>query len=154
MTTDSELTDTAVEASWSAIELGAVVGERFNDDVEAAVAAGRERSRDAHTALRAIAPDGASVIRTALDDFLKLHTGIPLPADPGVIREQQCRPVVIHRGFRLLVRGAATPRRGRIHAAVAHVHRAFLDADALLDEPVQRPAAASPRRGAARLATT
>ena len=44
------------EAAWSAIdlgdiELGTVTDGRFSDDVEAALSAGRERSRDAHTAL-------------------------------------------------------------------------------------------------------
>ncbi|MFE0132414.1 hypothetical protein ACFWY6_12705 [Streptomyces sp. NPDC059037] len=56
-TTDPALTDAAVEAAWSAIDLsdiplGPVREQRFSEDVEAALAAGRERSRDAHTALR------------------------------------------------------------------------------------------------------
>ncbi|MFF8645817.1 hypothetical protein [Streptomyces sp. NPDC015345] len=58
--TDPELTAIAVEAAWSAIDLGDItLGDvrdgRFTDDVEAALDAGRERSRDAHTALRSAA---------------------------------------------------------------------------------------------------
>ncbi|MEU1018005.1 MULTISPECIES: hypothetical protein [unclassified Streptomyces] len=56
-TTDPELTSIAVEAAWSAIDLadirlGEVRDGCFAEEVEAALAAGRERSRDAHTALR------------------------------------------------------------------------------------------------------
>ncbi|MEU5896820.1 MULTISPECIES: hypothetical protein [unclassified Streptomyces] len=56
-TTDRELTDAANEAAWSAIDLGDIPLGRvreghFDGDVEAALTAGRERSRDAHTALR------------------------------------------------------------------------------------------------------
>lgn len=56
-TTDPELTTVAVEAAWSAIDLGDIsLGDvrdgKFSDEVEHALAAGRERSRDAHTALR------------------------------------------------------------------------------------------------------
>ncbi|GGV13685.1 hypothetical protein [Streptomyces spectabilis] len=54
---DSALLAVAAEAAWSAIELAdielsAVTGGQFSTTVEAALAAGRERSRDAHTALR------------------------------------------------------------------------------------------------------
>ncbi|MEU4996562.1 hypothetical protein [Streptomyces sp. NPDC021622] len=54
---DSDLTAIAVEVAWSAIDLGDIpLGDvrdgRFGDDIEGALAAGRERSRDAHTALR------------------------------------------------------------------------------------------------------
>ncbi|AZM55727.1 hypothetical protein DMA15_26660 [Streptomyces sp. WAC 01529] len=56
-TTDPELTTIAVETAWSAIDLGDItLGDvrdgRFSDEVEDALDAGRERSRDAHTALR------------------------------------------------------------------------------------------------------
>ncbi|MFF8656812.1 hypothetical protein [Streptomyces huasconensis] len=56
-TTDPELTTVALEAAWSAIDLsdiplGDVRDGRFDVAVEAALDAGRERSRDAHTALR------------------------------------------------------------------------------------------------------
>ncbi|MBM7167389.1 hypothetical protein JQK87_02920 [Streptomyces sp. G44] len=56
-TTDPELTTIALEAAWSAIDLsdiplGGVRDGRFDAVVEAALDAGRERSRDAHTALR------------------------------------------------------------------------------------------------------
>ncbi|QEV16281.1 hypothetical protein [Streptomyces alboniger] len=56
-TTDPHLVDIAVETAWSAIDLsdiplGEVHDQHFSDEVEAALAAGRERSRDAHTALR------------------------------------------------------------------------------------------------------
>ncbi|MEU1155762.1 hypothetical protein ABZ369_22475 [Streptomyces sp. NPDC005918] len=56
-TEDAELTSIAVEAAWSAIDLndialGAVRDGRFSDETETALDVGRERSRDAHTALR------------------------------------------------------------------------------------------------------
>ena len=56
-TSDEALIAAAEEAAWSAIELsdiplGTASSHRFADDVEAALSAGRERSRDAHTALR------------------------------------------------------------------------------------------------------
>ncbi|GAA2110885.1 hypothetical protein [Streptomyces synnematoformans] len=57
-TADPALTAAAEEAAWSAIELSDIeLGDadvqtrRFSDDVEAALAAGRERTRVAHTAL-------------------------------------------------------------------------------------------------------
>jgi hypothetical protein len=54
---DPHLVDAALEAAWSAIDLsdivlGEVHDQRFGEEVEAALAAGRTRSRDAHTALR------------------------------------------------------------------------------------------------------
>ncbi|MEU7261661.1 hypothetical protein AB0B21_38570 [Streptomyces rimosus] len=56
-TADPTLSAAANAAAWSAIELddiplGQVTDCRFAEDVEAALAAGRERSRDAPTALR------------------------------------------------------------------------------------------------------
>ncbi|MFD5555683.1 hypothetical protein ACFWIA_17810 [Streptomyces sp. NPDC127068] len=51
------LVDLGETAAWAAIELSDIPldtahGERFSPDTEAALTAGRERSRDAHTALR------------------------------------------------------------------------------------------------------
>ncbi|MGK5533418.1 hypothetical protein [Streptomyces sp. URMC 129] len=55
-TQDPALRAAAEEAAWSAIELsgietGPATERRFSEAAEAALAAGRERSRDAHTAL-------------------------------------------------------------------------------------------------------
>ncbi|MEV5348914.1 hypothetical protein [Streptomyces achromogenes] len=56
-TADPVLTAAAEAAAWSAIDLsdialGPVTDGRFSEAVEAQLAAGRERSRDAHTVLR------------------------------------------------------------------------------------------------------
>lgn len=57
-TTDSALIAAAEEATWAAVELADVdtgpadQDGRFAEDIEAALSAGRERARAAHTALR------------------------------------------------------------------------------------------------------
>ncbi|GGZ28368.1 hypothetical protein GCM10010387_22270 [Streptomyces inusitatus] len=61
-TADPALIDASEAAAWSAIELsdiqlGTLVDGRFANAVEAALDAGRERSRDAHTALRRAATE-------------------------------------------------------------------------------------------------
>ncbi|KUL53025.1 MULTISPECIES: hypothetical protein [unclassified Streptomyces] len=55
--TDPDLVEAATEAAWSAIDLSEIAldevrDQRFGDEVEAALVAGRTRSRAAHTALR------------------------------------------------------------------------------------------------------
>lgn len=62
VTDHTPLITTASTAAWSAIELsyvdiGQATNGRFADDVEAALAVGRERTREAHTALRQAAAD-------------------------------------------------------------------------------------------------
>ncbi|MGV9456430.1 hypothetical protein [Streptomyces sp. NPDC003635] len=58
LTADPELHAAAMAAAWSAIDLSDIEPGsaddygRFDADVEAALSAGRERSQDAHTALR------------------------------------------------------------------------------------------------------